>query len=164
MNPLHRHKVTLVGYQVKRTLKSRQLKKLRKSVPQIDPARGWRLSKKVKKEKVFLIPSPKKNPARAEWPKRLGLVRVTPWADFAVIGAELCSTIVAIFSCVALSWKFGSLFQIIVDYCQPQKRTTIWIWVQLLENFVNLNPNNESWYQRIIQSWFAAVPSILLPA
>ena len=38
--------------------------------------------------------------ARAGWPKRLRLVQATPWADFAVITAQLWSTMTAIFSCV----------------------------------------------------------------
>ena len=41
----------------------------------------------------------------------------------------------AIFPCVALSSYDCSLLQIIVDYCQIQKRPTIWIWVQLLWAF-----------------------------
>ena len=67
---------------------------------------------------------PKNKTVRAGWP--------TPWAEFAVISAQLWSTIKAIFPWVALSWKKCSLFQIIVNYCQLQKRYTIGIWVQLL--------------------------------
>jgi len=85
----------------------------------------------TKREKLLwkdcLVPSP----ARAGWLKRLGLVWATPWADFVVIGVQLCSTITAIFPCVALSYKNRSILRIIADYWQPQKRSTIWIWVQL---------------------------------
>jgi len=48
----------------------------------------------------FLVPKPKR-----KWPKHLGLVRATPLADFTVIGVQLCSTLTAIFSRVALSYK-----------------------------------------------------------
>jgi len=51
--------------------------------------RGWKLSKYGQKQKVFLEVSPKKNPAQAGWPKRLGHVGTTQWADFAVITAQL---------------------------------------------------------------------------
>jgi len=37
-------------------------------------------------------------------PKRPKLVRATPWADFVVIGDQVWSTMVAIFTCLALSW------------------------------------------------------------
>jgi len=40
MNPLHKHKVMSVGYQVKQNLKSRCCGKLRKSGLEIDPATG----------------------------------------------------------------------------------------------------------------------------
>jgi len=46
--------------------------------------KGWKLSKKGKKQKDVLVPSPKKTPAQAGWPKRLGLVRATLLTDFAV--------------------------------------------------------------------------------
>jgi len=46
-------------------------------------------TKKGEKQKEFLVPNPKKSPARAGWPRRLGLVRATPWADFAGIGDQL---------------------------------------------------------------------------
>jgi len=42
-----------------------------------------------RREKKDLWSQPKKKPARAGWPKRLGLVRATPWADFAVITDQL---------------------------------------------------------------------------
>ena len=69
--------------------------------------------------------------------KLLWLVRATQWADFAVIGVQLCSTILAIFPCVTLSYKNHDCFllRINVDYCRPQKRPMIWIWVQLLLEF-----------------------------
>jgi len=38
--------------------------------------------------------------ARTGWPKRLRLVQANPWADFAVIAAQLWSTMTAIFSWV----------------------------------------------------------------
>jgi len=41
-----------------------------------------------KTKKVFGT-QPEKKTARAGWPKRLGLVRATPWADFAIIGDHL---------------------------------------------------------------------------
>jgi len=76
--------------------------------------RGWGLSKKGKKQKELLEPSLKTKPARAGWLKRLGLVRAAPWADFAVIGVKLCSSIIAILPCVALSYENCSIFRIIV--------------------------------------------------
>jgi len=42
-----------------------------------------------KKITRFLVLNPGKNRAPAGWPKTLRLVRATPWADFAVIGAQL---------------------------------------------------------------------------
>jgi len=36
--------------------------------------------------------------------------------------------------------KKCSLFRIITDYCRPQKRPTIWIWVQLLRTFGHFEP------------------------
>jgi len=59
-------------------------------------------SKKGKKLKKSWYPV-KKNPAQAGSPKRPGLVRVTSWANFAVTGVQLCSTIIAIFPCATLS-------------------------------------------------------------
>jgi len=116
-------------------------------------ARGWRLSgKKGTTQKIVWYPA-QKIPS-------LGLVRATPWADFAVITNQLWSTITAIFPCVTLSWRFGSFLRIFVIYCQPQKRPTIWIWVQLLENLAISNPNIDFLYQRISQSWFAATLSL----
>jgi len=47
-------------------------------------------------------PTPKK-PGQAGVPKRLGLVRAIPWADFAVISALLGSIMIAIFPGVTLS-------------------------------------------------------------
>jgi len=64
-----------VGYQVNRTLNSRQCKKLRKSIPKIDPARGWRLSKRGKKLKDFLAPSPKKTQPEPDGPNASGWYR-----------------------------------------------------------------------------------------
>ena len=98
---------------------------------------GWA---KTLKGIFFLVPSPKTNPARAGWLKRLGLIRPettesTPWSNFVVVGVQLCLTITTIFPCVALSYKNRSIFQIITDYWPPQKRSTIWIWVQLLWAF-----------------------------
>jgi len=76
---------------------------------------------KKEKNKVFGT-QPK---ARAGWPKRLRLVRATPWADFAVISVQLCLTMTAIFPYVALSESDCSLLRIIEDYCQLQHRPTI---------------------------------------
>ena len=117
------------------------------------PVRGWwKLSKKGKKIKEFLVPNPKKKPARAGWPKRLGLVRATTRADFAVIGVEHCSTIRAIFPRVTLSWEGWFLLWIIVDYCQPQKRNPIWIECSSFENLVIWHPYKDVLYQRSIHS------------
>jgi hypothetical protein len=41
------------------------------------------------KQKDFLVPRPEKKTARAGWPKRLRLVQVTHWANFAVITAQI---------------------------------------------------------------------------
>jgi len=49
---------------------------------------------KRKKTKIILGTQSK---ARAAWPERLRLVQATPWADFAVITAQLWSTMTAIF-------------------------------------------------------------------
>jgi len=78
---------------------------------------GW--AKKEKNKNIFWYPMPEKTPSRAGWlknqalrlmgPKRLGLIWATPWADFAVIGDQLWSTMTAIFWCVALSWLNWSL-------------------------------------------------------
>ena len=86
---------------------------------------GMEAGQKEEKIKRLFGTQPKNNPARAGWLKRLGLVRVTLWADFAVIGVQLCSTIIAIFPCVTLSYKNCSLFRIIADYCRHQKKPTI---------------------------------------
>jgi len=77
--------------------------------------RGWKRSTKGKKQKELLASNPKNRTAQVGWPKRLGLVQVTLWADFAVIAVQLCSTIRAIFPCVALSWYDCSLLRIILD-------------------------------------------------
>ena len=89
-------------------------------------------AKKGKKQLFFWVTSPKINPARAGWLKRLELILATPWANFDVICDKLWSTITAIFPCVALSYNNRSIFRIIADYWRLQKRSTIWIWVQLL--------------------------------
>jgi len=68
---------------------------------------------------------PVPNPVRARWLKRLWLVRVTPRADFAVNSVQLCSTVIAIFLCVAFPYKDCSLFLIIADSCRPQKRPIV---------------------------------------
>jgi len=62
----------------------------------------WKTNRKIKNDlhfflKSFFEVSPKKNPAQAGWPKRLGHVGTTQWADFAVITAQLWSIITAIF-------------------------------------------------------------------
>jgi len=72
----------------------------------------------------------------AGWPKRLRLVMATHWADFTAIGAQLWSTMTAIFVCVALSWSDCSFLRIIPD----PKSKTIWIWVQLLWAFGHFAP------------------------
>jgi len=46
-------------------------------------------------------------------------------------------TIIAIFLCVELSYTDCSLIWIMADYCRPQKRRMIWIWVQLLQEFLH---------------------------
>jgi len=49
------------------------------------PARtGSHEEQKRRKIKIHFGDHTKNKPARAGWPKRLGLVRATPWADFAV--------------------------------------------------------------------------------
>ena len=48
-----------------------------------------------KNQKNILGTQPK---ALAGWPKRLRLVQATPWADFAVLDVQLCSTITQLFS------------------------------------------------------------------
>ena len=130
-----------------------------------------RRKKRKRKKRIFWYPAHKKiqpktatkqeiTTARAVWPKRLGLVPATPWADLVVIGDQLWSTIIAIFPCVALSWKNCSLLQIFAKYCQPKKKPTLWNWVHLPENLVISTTNIDFWYQRIVQSWFASIPSV----
>ena len=86
-------------------------------------------AKKEKNKKIFWHPAPKTQPgpdgsnASGWYWRSVG--------RFAVIDVQLCSTTIAIFSCLALSYKNlnCSLFRII-DYCRPQRRPTISIWVQ----------------------------------
>jgi len=59
-------------------------------------ARGWSL--REKKEKTIILGTQSK--VLAGWPKRFRLVQATAWADFAVITAQLWSTMTAIFSWV----------------------------------------------------------------
>ena len=119
---------------------------------------GW-----AKKEIIFLVPSPKKNPVLAGWLQRIRLIRATPWDDFAVIGDQFWSTNTAIFPCVAVSYKNWSIFRIIADYCRPQKRPSIWIRVQLFWAFGPFEPQHRFLYQRIEQSWFATILFLLSP-
>ena len=51
------------------------------------------------------------------------MIRVwaTPRTEFATIGIQICSTLTAIFPCVALSWRDCFLLRIIMGYCQTQK-------------------------------------------
>ena len=51
---------------------------------------GMGAEEKRKKTKIIPGTQPK---ARAGWPKRLRLVQATPWADFAVLDVQLCSTL-----------------------------------------------------------------------
>ena len=67
------------------------------SRPSWGDRRGWSPKEKRNKTNIILGTQSK---ARAGWPKRLRLVQATPWADFAVITAQLWSTMTAIFSCV----------------------------------------------------------------
>jgi len=63
---------------------------------------------KGKKTRGFFGTQPKKNPARAGWPKRFGLVRAT--ADFAGIPDLLLPTITAFFPFKALLKKIAGHF------------------------------------------------------
>ena len=56
----------------------------------------------------------------------------THWADFVVIGGQLCLTMTTILPCVALSFKNRSILRIIADYWWPLKWSVICIWVWLL--------------------------------
>ena len=58
------------------------------------------LRNKGKKQKHFSFLFGTQSKARAGWPTRLRLLQTTPWADFAVITAQLWTTITAIFSWV----------------------------------------------------------------
>ena len=97
-----------------------------------------------------MVPSPIiwKTPARARCQKNLGLVRVTPWANFAVFSDPLAlwSTLMNYNSNHQVSmcgtWNICSLLRIFVNCCQPKKRPTIWIWVHLLENLVISTENS----------------------
>ena len=64
---------------------------------------------------------------RAGWPKRLRLVQASPWADFAVITAELWSTMTAIFS-----WVNNFAFNYYLwprswDHCQIFKTSDLFL-------------------------------------
>jgi len=123
--------------------------------------RVWRLSKKGKKTKKNCTKKTPKNPARAGWLKRLWLIQATPWADFVDIRVQLCSTIIEIFKCVALSYK--DCFHSVLDNCGllTTPKETLWFEFRCsyFENFVIWNLNIDFWYQRIVQSWFASIPS-----
>jgi len=95
------------------------------------------MEQKRNQKKTFWYPA-QNTPARARCAKRLGLVWATPWADFAVITAQLKSTMTAFFPCVTLFWKYCSLLRIIVEYCQPQKKHTIWIQVSAVSFSIQL--------------------------
>jgi len=115
---------------------------------------GW--AKEGKPKNIFWYPTQKIILARAGWPKHLGLVRTTPWADFAVISDQLWSTMTAVFWCVALSWYNWFLLRIIVNY----KRD---LWFEFgctyFEHLVISHPDSDFLYERIVQSWFASIPS-----
>ena len=125
---------------------------------------GMEAKLKRKKTKCFSVPNSKTNPTRAGWPKRarLGLVRATQWADFTVITDQLWSTIVAIFSCVALSCQDCSLPLIFVYYCQPQKKPN-WISVKLLRAFGHFVSQQRFLVPRIGTILFASIPSFEFP-
>jgi len=114
-----------------------------------NPKRGWRLSKKRKRKKNF-------TPARARWPKRLGLIRVTPWADFAVIADQPWSTTITIYQYVALSWNFApssGYSWITVNPKRGQRfefESRLRIW--------SFRPQTSMFYG-IVQSQFASIPS-----
>ena len=74
--------------------------------------------------------------ARAGWPKRLGLVRATLWADFAVISDTSWQLWQKSFLCGTF------LIRLLPptdhhELPQTQIRHTIWIWVQLLRAFAH---------------------------
>jgi len=114
---------------------------------------GW--AKKGKK--IFLLPSPKKNPSpvrisqtpRAGTGDSMGWFRRYRWSTLINLGSNLSIPV----------RHFLEFFCLFMNYCQAGKRTTIWIWMQLLENLVILTPNIDLLYQRIVQSWFASIPS-----
>jgi len=91
------------------------------------PWRGWSLRKKRKKQKDFSFLFGTQSKARAGWPTRLRLVWATPWADFAVINAQLWSTMTAVFS-----WVDGFAFNYYIrprswGYCQIFKTIDLFL-------------------------------------
>ena len=88
----------------------------------------------------------------------LGLVWATPLADFAVITARLWSTWTAIFVCRALNCSLPG----IVDCWQPQKDLRLkfeCIVLNVFELSVLSSLNIDFLCLRIVQSWFASIPS-----
>ena len=57
--------------------------------PKLGRLRGWKRSLKGKKTTRFSGTQPEKELDRAGWLKRLGLLRATQLADFAVITSQL---------------------------------------------------------------------------
>ena len=124
-----------------------------------------------------MVPSPKKSQPGPDCPNTLLGLRNPcpkkkerkPWADTGnSVGWFCCYHRLILInfwnynrnlSYVPLSWKICCLCWIFVNYCQPQKRPTIWIWVQSLENLVIATPNTDFWYQRTVQSWIVSIPS-----
>jgi len=102
-----------------------------------------------KKNKIFWYPTLS--------PKRLGLVRATPWADLAVIGDQLWSIMTTIFWCVALSWWKWFLLWIIINH---KRDLRFEFECSLFDFLVISHPDSNSLYQRIVQSWFASIPSL----
>ena len=96
--------------------------------------KGIGAEEKRGKSNIFWHPAQKKNIP--------GQIAQTPWADTGdFVGRIRCYRCSTLFnyncnlSLCGSFWKNCSLFRIIVDYCRPQKRPTIWIWVQLLWAF-----------------------------
>jgi len=99
--------------------------------------------------------------ARASCLKRLGLVRATPWVDFAVMSVQLCSTMTVIFPCMVFSWEFCSILWIIVDYCQPPKETydfNLCVVTLTLDSVIS-HPNRDCLQEIRVRSGFASIPS-----
>jgi len=60
-----------------------------------------------------------------------------------------------------LTSKDCSLCRIIADYCRPQKRPMIWIWLQFLWEFRHFEPHIDFWSQELYTSGLLSFPRLV---